>query len=171
MENAKSTNWYMLLIKGIIMILLSILVFASPADALLTYVLYIGIGLIVTGIVSIVQGFQAKGLDDQWGWTVLGGVLDIVLGFILIANPVLTAAILPFVFGFWAVFFGFSLFISAFAGTGGGVLKFLAGILTVIVGFGIMFNPVLGGLTLAVWVGVILLIVGIYSVIASFSLR
>ena len=167
----KSKNWYMLLIKGIIMILLAILVFSSPAGALLTYVLYIGIGLVIAGIVSIVQGFQAKGIDDHWGRTVLGGALDIVLGFILIANPGLTAAILPFIFGFWATFFGFSLFISAFAGTGGGLWKFIAGILTIIIGFGIIFNPVLMGLALTVWVGIILLVVGIYSVIASFSLK
>ena len=117
----KSKNWYMLLIKGIIMILLAILVFSSPGGALLTYALYIGIGVIIAGIVSIVQGFQSKGLDDKWGWTVLGGALDLILGFILMALAGLTAAILPFIFGFWATFFGFSLFVSAFAGTGGGV--------------------------------------------------
>ena len=167
----KSKNWYMLLIKGIIMILLAILVFSSPAGALLTYVLYIGIGLLIAGIVSIVQGFQSKGTDDHWGGTVLGGVLDIILGFILMANPGLTAAILPFIFGFWATFFGFSLFVSAFAGTGGGLMKFIGGILTVFIGFGIMFNPIMMGLALTVWVGIILLVVGIYSVIASFSLK
>ena len=50
-------------------------------------------------------------------------------------------------------------------------MKFIGGILTVFIGFGIMFNPIMMGLALTVWVGIILLVVGIYSVITSFSLR
>lgn len=171
MENAISKNWYMLLIKGIIMILLAVLIFMSPGDALLTYVLWIGIGFSIAGVARIVQGFQAKGVTEGWGWIVFEGVMDIILGFIMMAHPALTAAILPFMFGFWGVFYGFFLIIDAFSGTGSMGWKLIGGILTVIIGFSIMFNPVMMGMTLAVWVAIMLLVVGIFNVVASFSLK
>jgi len=171
MENSITKNWYMLLIKGIIMILLAILIFMSPADALLTYVLYLGIGLTVAGLVRIFQGFQAKGTLDNWGWIVMEGVIDIIAGFILMAHPAVSAAVLPFIIGFWGTFYGFYLVIDAFSGTGSTGMKLIAGILTVIIGFAIMFNPIMMGMTLAVWIAILLLIVGIFNVIASFSLK
>lgn len=171
MENVISKNWYLLLIKGIIMILLAILVLASPADALLTYVLYIGIGFVITGGVRIVQGFQAKGAAEGWGWIVFEGVMDIIIGFILMAHPGLTASILPFILGFWGTFYGFYLIIDAFSGKGSAGLKIIAGILTVIIGFAIMFNPVAMGLTLAIFIGIMLFIVGLYNVAVSFTLK
>ena len=171
MENVIQKNWYLLLIKGIILILLAILIFMSPADALLTYVLWIGIGFSFAGVVRIVQGFQAKGVVEGWGSIVFEGVMDLVIGFILMAHPALTAAVLPFIFGFWATFYGFFLIIDAFSGKGSAVWKIIGGILTILIGFSIMFNPIMMGMTMAVWVGIMLLVVGIFNVVGSFSLK
>jgi len=171
MENSKSTSWYMVLIKGIIMVLLAILIFMSPADALLTYAMYIGIGFGITGIVRIVQGFQAKGTLPHWGSIVFEGVMDIILSFILLAHPGLTAAALPFIMGFWGAMFGFMLIIDSFSGTGSMGMKLISGILIVILAFVIMFNPIMMGMTMAVWIAVMLMIAGIYNVIVSFSLK
>lgn len=171
MENSKTTNWYIVLIKGIIMILLAVLIFQSPAGALLTYVIYIGIGFAVAGIVRIVQGFQAKGTVPAWGWIVFEGLMDIVLGFILLAHPGLTAAALPFIMGFWGAMFGFLLIVDSFSGTGSMGMKLISGILIVILAFVIMFNPIMMGMTMAVWIGIMLMIAGIYNVIISFSLK
>lgn len=170
MENSISKNWYMILIKGIIMILLAILMFVSPEGALLTYAVFIGIGFIVAGIVRIFQGFSAKGVDN-WGWIVFEGALDLIVGFILVAHPALTASILPFIIGFWATFYGVFLFVDGFSGDGDAFLKIIGGILIFILGLAIMFNPILFGMTLVIWIGIVLLIVGIYNVIIAFSVK
>ena len=171
MENTISKNWYMVFISGIIMILLTLLIFSNPADALLTYALYIGLGMGLAGLFKIIQGFQAKGVVDGWGWIVFDGLMSLIVGFVLVAHPVLTAAMLPFIFGFWAAFYGFYLVIDSFSGTGSMGMKLLGGILTVIFGFGIMFNPLFMGMSIAIWVAIILLIVGVVTVIGSFSLK
>ena len=170
-ENQISKYWYLPLIKGIIMVLLAVLLFMSPADSLLAYVLWIGIGFIISGIVIIVQGISAKGVLDNWGWIVFGGVMDVFLGYILMAHPALTVSIIPIMIGFWAAFYGFFLIIDAFSGTGGAVLKIIFGILIIILANTIIFNPVAFGLTLAIWLGFILLFAGIYNIINSFSLK
>lgn len=171
MENLISKNWYMILIKGIIMILLALLIFTSPGGALLAYALYLGIGLALTGIIMIFQGISLRKGNTNWGWIVFEGFLDLFLGFILLANPLVTAAILPFLIGFWAAFYGIYLLINAFSKTGNMTMKLVSGILIIIIGNIIMFNPVFVGMTIAIWVGILLLIAGIYNVIVSFSLK
>lgn len=161
----------MLLIKGIIMILLAILILSSPAGALLTYVIYIGIGFSITGIVRIIQGFQAKGVSESWKWIVFEGVIDLFVGFILMAHPGVTAAILPWLIGFWAAIYGFSLIIDAFSGKGNAGMKVITGILIVGFAFVIMFHPLLMGMTLVVWIGIMLLVAGIFNVIAAFGAK
>jgi len=153
------------------MILLAMLIFTSPGGALLAFALYIGIGLLLTGIIVIVRGFSLRTSHVKWGWTVFEGFLDLFLGFILLANPLVTAAILPFIIGFWAVFYGMKIFIDAFSETSNKMLRIISGILIVVIGTLIMFNPLFAGLTLAIWAGALLLIVGIYNVIASFSVK
>ena len=45
MEKQITKNWYMVLIKGIIMILLAILVLNHPGESLMGVAVYLGIGL------------------------------------------------------------------------------------------------------------------------------
>jgi len=164
-----TTNWYLQLIKGIVMILLAILVFMSPAGALLAWAVYIGIGMILSGILNIILGFSARGILENWGWRVFEGLMDIFIGFILMANPALTAAILPFVIGFWGSFYGIMLFVDAFASKGNTGIKMISGILIFLLSTTIMFNPLFVGLTFAIWFAIILFIAGIYNVVFSLS--
>ena len=169
MENESNSKWYLQLLKGLLLILLAVLVFMSPAGALLAWAIYIGIGMIISGIFILIFGFSGRGVDDSWGWRVFEGLIDIFLGFILLANPEVTASVLPFVVGFWGAFYGIMLFVDAFSGTGAGGIKFISGVLLFLLSTVIMFNPVFGGLTIATWFGIILLTAGIYNVIFSFS--
>jgi len=171
MENSISKNWYMVLIKGLIMILLAILIFKSPVGTLLTYGIWIGAGFIVSGFVRLIQGFSAKGTLDNWGWIILEGLVDLFVGGVFVTHPAISASMLPIIIGFWAAFYGMLLFIDAFSGNGGMMLKLISGIIIFILGAIIIFNPIAAGLTLAVWVGFALFVIGIYNVIISFSLK
>ncbi len=171
MENQITTNWYMVLIKGIIMILLALMVFSSPGGALLAYAVYLGIGLLLTGIIILYRGISSRKENVHWGWLVFEGALDLFLGYIILANPLLTAAVLPMVIGFWAIFYGILILIRGFSDADNKVIKILFGIFIIILGNVIMNNPVFAGLTVVIWVAAILLVAGIYNVIVSFSLR
>jgi uncharacterized membrane protein HdeD (DUF308 family) len=170
MEEQLKSNWYMFLLKGIIMILLSLMIFSDPEDALVAYSVYIGIGLMLAGVFIIFSGFSSKKINSNWGWLVLGGFLDLFLGYVVLANPLITSEILPFIFGFWAVIYGVFLIINSSSG-GSGWIAVLAGLLLMVIGYIIMFHPVYGGLTIAVWVGILLMISGIYNVIFSFKIK
>jgi uncharacterized membrane protein HdeD (DUF308 family) len=171
METVKTKDWYWILIKGIIMILLAILVFSAPGGTLVGIAVYIGIGLLLAGGIMIVRGIMDRNILPNWGWTVFGGVLDLFLGYMFLVNPVASVSVIPFMIGFWAVYYGCYLVIDGFSGTGNAALKVIAGILVVILGNVMIFNPLFAGMTMVICFGILLLIGGVYSVIVSFSLK
>lgn len=171
MSNAISKNWYLVLIRGLIMLLLAYLIFQSPGDALVAYALYLGIGFMITGLFEIFGGIASKKDNPNWGMTIFGGILDFAVGYILMAHPLLTASIIPFIIGFWAMFYGFFLIIDSFATKGNFALKFFGGILLVIASNFLMFNPLIAGLTVTLWIAALLFIAGIYNIILSFQVK
>ncbi len=171
MEEQSIPTWYLPLIKGFVMILLAVMIFASPAGALIAWAFYIGIGFVLTGMVLIYQGFAGREAEENWTWKIFEGLLDMFIGFMLMVNPLVTASIIPFLFGLWGAFYGIALFIDAFAHSDHKIVKFVASLLVFWISTFIMFNPLLFGISIAIWIAVILLIVGIYSVILAFNLK
>ncbi|MBW1836587.1 MAG: DUF308 domain-containing protein [Deltaproteobacteria bacterium] len=129
----------------------------------------------ITGIVLIIAAISARKDMDNWGWRLAEGILDALFGIMLLANPGITAAVIPFLIGFWAFFYGILLFVDSFGSKKAGYknwwLELIAGILTVIFGYIIAFNPVISVLTITVLIGISLLIVGIYNVVLSFDIK
>ena len=171
MSNVISKNWYLVLFRGLIMLLLAYLIFQSPAGALVAYAFYIGIAFMISGLFEVFGGISSKSENANWGWTVFGGVIDIVLGYVLLAHPALTAAMIPMLIGFWAMFYGFFLIIDSFASKGNFALKFFSGILLIVAANFLIFNPLAAGLSITLWIGVLLVVAGIYNIILSFQIK
>jgi len=175
METQLSKNWWLILIKGIILIILSFVVFRHPVGTLVGVALYIGIALLLTGIVLITTSIAAYRSMENWGWKLTEGVVDTLFGFLLLANPGVTAVVLPFIVGFWVLFYGIMLFVDSFgikkAGLKGWWIQLITGILTAIIGYTITFNPAAGILTITMFMGIAILLFGIYNVVLAFGLK
>ena len=109
------TGWGWKLLVSILGILAGVLVLAYPLySALLVptvFAIIIGVEGLVIGVIYMVQGFSGGG----WGTGILG-ILSIIFGLILIANPfvaavglVLLLAVLAVIGGIAAVIFAFRL--------------------------------------------------------------
>lgn len=171
MEKTISKNWYFLLLKGLVMVLLAALIFMNPLEALLAYSVYIGIGAIIAGIFILIKSFREKRGAPGWGWGILEGIMDLFVGYFLLSHPELTIEKLPIVIGFWGIFYGITLIVNAFSGEGNMMLKLLSGILVFIVANIIMFNPSFAGMALAIWMAILLMMLGIYNIFISFILK
>ena len=108
---------------------------------------------------------------DNWGWKLAEGMLDVLFGIVLIANPEITAVVIPFMIGFWVMFYGVLVTVNAFSLKKFSWALMLAGILTIILGYIIIFHPIIFGLTISVWVGITLLFVGISNVFFAFDIK
>lgn len=168
-------NWWLVLLKGIILILLSFSIFGHPISALVGLSLYIGIGLIATGLILIFSSISIRKEDDQWGWKLTEGIVDLIFGYIFLSNPGITATVFPFVVGFWMIFYGIMIFSSSFSAKSAGVsswwLNLILGILTVILGYMISSNLIIGAVAITTWIGAGFLLFGIVNVSIALDMR
>jgi uncharacterized membrane protein HdeD (DUF308 family) len=167
--------WWVTLLKGIVLVLLAFFVFRHPVNALIGVAIYIGIGLLITGILQTGVSFGLKNTSPNWGWLLAGGLIDIIFGFVLLSNPALTASTLPFVVGFWIIVSGIMSFADAFQNKKEGLplwgLGMLGGALSVVIGYFIMSNILVGALTITVWMGIGFAIAGIVNIVIGFKLK
>src|SRR5829696_8640839 len=92
-------KWWVLLIRGILLIIIGLLAFVSP----LTWVVFVGIYILIDGITMLLSGFsdQPAG-QSRWPLLILG-ILGLVAGLIILWNPAVGAITLTYVVAAWAV--------------------------------------------------------------------
>ena len=175
MDTSTVKNWWMPLVKGIILIALSILVFMKPGGALLGLALYIGIALIFAGFLILFSAISLRKEIKGWGWRLAEGLVDILFGFILISNPGLTAVIMSFMIGFWFLFYGITSLTDSFGlkdeGASNWWIGLLWGVLSIIFGFWVMFRPFAGAITIVTLIGSFFMIAGLFNVAFAFVLK
>ncbi|MFC3881728.1 HdeD family acid-resistance protein [Algoriphagus namhaensis] len=161
--------WWLAFLRGLILIVLSIYIFQNPVSALLGVAIYISISFLFTGITQIFVSIAVRKEAENWGWGLAGGIVDLLFGFVLLSNPEMSAASLPFAVGFWLIFSGVMTFVSSFQikkeGSSSWWLEMLGGLLSILIGYLISSNLILGTLAITTWLGAGLMILGI-SIIA-----
>jgi uncharacterized membrane protein HdeD (DUF308 family) len=107
------TAWGWKLFSGIIGILAGMAIIQYPlwATVLVPTVMVWLFGFfgIIIGVIGLIQAFQGAG----WGAGILG-VLSILFGIVLLANPVVGALALPWIFGFLGIVGGIAALVMAF---------------------------------------------------------
>lgn len=112
----KSRIW--LLISGIVSILGGLFILGNPIVAGLvggTFMAYlIGIAILVSGIMMIVAGREKDGVRQWSVWGLIMGILYVLFGLFVMANPLVTMVTLTWVFSIWAIVAGVVAVIMAF---------------------------------------------------------
>ena len=113
--NNSIKNWYLPLIGGIIFIGVGVLVLMTPHESYLTLSIIFSISFLISGILDVVFSISNRNEMEGWGWNLALGLLNMVIGFILIIHPGISIVILGVIFSIiliWnPVFAGLSLII------------------------------------------------------------
>ena len=172
MESKLSKNWWLLLIVGVAYTILGVVVWNYPGETVLAAAVYIGIILLVTGFSYI--GLAIGGIEKR-GWYLAGGIIDIILGGIVLVNPITSASMLVLTIGIWFVFKGAMMFGESFSLKKDGYklwwLNMIGGILIIIFGWMITGNPLAGTMAVVAYVSVSLWIKGIVMISSAFGLK
>jgi uncharacterized membrane protein HdeD (DUF308 family) len=107
------------------------------------------------------------------GWSIVWGVLLIITGILAILMPEIAALATALTLAWLLIFAGIVEIVHAFQtrrrqGFG---WKLAAGIITLLLGLGILFFPVAGITTLALWIGAFIFAGGIVRVLLAFRLK
>lgn len=100
-------GWY--LFEGLVSVAVGIIALAEPVITLLVILLLVAIRAIVLGLVEVFGAFSFKGAEPRW---LLGitGVVSVVFGILLLAEPLAGTLALIWVVGIYAIIFGIMLF-------------------------------------------------------------
>ena len=160
------------IIVGLIAIGLAFFILSEPGLGIGTLVLLLSIALLVLGISRVARGLSHKLFTKTHrAIDVLAGVLSIILGFVVLAFPLLGVSTLVLLLAFAAMIYG----ITAIAlGALAKRLKkwsraflVIAGILSVLFSFLVIGDPALGLLTLVVLLAVSFLMNGIENIASA----
>jgi uncharacterized membrane protein HdeD (DUF308 family) len=174
MNAALVTNWWSMVVRGLIGIALGIITFLWPAITLSTLVLLFAAYAILDGIVAFAGATQARRAREQSGALVLEGTVGVLVGIVTLARPTLAATVLVYVIAVWAVLTGIMTISAAIRlreSIQGEWLMAFIGLLAVAFGIAIAIAPGLGALAIALWVGAYAFTSGIVLTILGMRLR
>jgi hypothetical protein len=162
-------HWWMFLLRGLLFILLGIYMISAPFRSYVALSFLFGVIILLAGIAELLYAY-ANRHTGGWGWRLLLGIIDLGLGIILVTNVVVSMSVLSFVVGIWFLFKGFSLL--SFAGILHRSFWIIAGgILTILFALLIIFNPVIGAMTIVLWTAYGFIIAGIFNGLLAFRLK
>jgi len=167
-------NWWSVLIRGLLAILIGIVALALPGVTVAALVFLFAGYAFVDGVVSIIGAVRAVAAKERWGSLLIEGIAGIAAGVITVLWPAITALTLIYVIAAWAIVTGVLEIAAAVRlrrHISGEWLLALSGVASVIFGVLVAAVPLAGALVLAVWFGAYELVFGTLLVALGFRLR
>jgi uncharacterized membrane protein HdeD (DUF308 family) len=108
-------DWWVLLLWGLVSIATGILTFAAPSITALILLFYIAAWAIASGVLQIALAIRIrKEIEGEW-FLIAAGVLSVLIGLALMANPGEGALAVVWLIGGYAIAFGLVLAFLAFS--------------------------------------------------------
>jgi uncharacterized membrane protein HdeD (DUF308 family) len=163
-------KWWVLLFRGIILIVIGVLAFIDPV----TWVIFVAAYMLIDGFAMLFAGFgdQPAG-QSRWPLLIIG-ILGVLAGLFLLWDPMAGAVALTWVIAAWALVTGVLTIISAIR------LReeidnewwlILSGALAIIFGILAFSNVLAGFLAISAVFGIFAILIGIMSIVLAFRVR
>ena len=168
-----SSKWWTFLVRGVIALALAGFCFAAPAATAAALVYVFAAYFIIGGIAAFFGGFSLTGLGSWWALVIMG-VMEVFLGILMLTEPGAGPLALAYIFALWMVMTGALEISSAMAARAFITNEFwwmLLGIITIALGFYVVWNPNIGIFGLVYTVGIYGLLAGISLVVLAFRVK
>lgn len=169
-------HWWILTIAGMLLIAGGIVVFCNPAESYMTLSVMFGILMLVTGVSELVVAVTSHNFFAMRGYSVAGGILDLLIGIFLCSYPGVTLVVLPVILGVYMLYHSFMLIgfgsdLKAFRVKGSGY-AIAGGIILLILSTLILINPFhFGTSAVVILTGAALLVMGFAFIAKSLRMR
>jgi len=167
--NVLVSNWWLLLVRGILAVVFGVMAIAWPGLTVLTLVLLYGIYALLDGLTAMWVG----GSSRAWG-LLLFGLLGVVVGLYTFVYPGITALALIYLIAGWAFVRGIFEIMTAIQlrkEISNEWVLILSGVISIIFGAVLVANPRAGALSMAMVIGVFALVYGLMMIILAFRVH
>jgi uncharacterized membrane protein HdeD (DUF308 family) len=161
--------WWLPALFGVVTFGVGVFFVVSPHETLSTFTVIAGIFLLFDGVLAIFGSIFGKG--EGRGLLALIGVLSAIAGLVLIKKPFDTLVAFTLIVGVWFVVAGIVRFVVALGSPEGRGGNILTAILDLIAGILILAWPDLGLATVAVIIGIVLIMRGALFIVAGWQLH
>lgn len=166
--------WWIPLVMGIVAVLFGVLLLTHPKETAVWVTFLVGFWWLSGGVIQLVALFADR---TMWGWKLASGILGLLAGFLVLdaasSTPLLAAvglaAIYVIIIGIQGILIGVIDIIRAFQGGGWGIG--IIGMLSILFGGLLLFNPLVGVVALPVVFGVLAVVFGGAAIVMGFKLR
>ena len=171
-------SWWVLLLWGLTFLIAGLCLLFWPIRTSAALVAIIAAFLLISGIIGAISAVVHR--DSGWGWRLAGGILGVLVGIILLANPVAGALVIVtvqfFLLAFGLIVMGIALMVggkhtSDAIGYRWSWGNFILGVLVVLLGVFLLFRPLLGIFTLLWLMGILAIIGGVLLIVESFRVK
>lgn len=162
-----------ILISSVIAFILGLLMTVLPNISLEVIAIVFGIYIIIHGIVLIILDFMAHNIYIPFQG-IMSGILSIIIGIIMLAMPNLLVTIFAVALGIWIILSSInviSISISVRKGVSNWYLWLLLGIIDLICGIIILFNPFASSISIVMLGGIIMMIHSVITFVDTIMIR
>jgi len=165
--------WKSVLLTGILSVILGAMVLAWPGKTIVVVAMFFGAYLLVTGISQVFHAFTLHISAGGRALLFISGAASLVLAVLAFRHLNDAIWLLAIWIGIGFIFRGVAETASAISdpGTPGRFWQIVLGIITLIAGVIVMAYPISSLATLTLVVGIWLIVIGVFEIIASFGIR
>ena len=161
------------IISSIIFILLGLVLVIHPKTSIILLSYAVSILLVGNGVYQLIMGYQNISLSLLDGFS--GGLLSIILGFLILINPKTLAILIPIAIGLWfIVSSSYKLRISiALRSLNESIwlLLFVMSVIMMVCGIILIFNPLSGVIALTKIIGILIMVYSSIDVIEAMLIK
>jgi len=169
-ESFKKSRWFPLII-GIACIVFGILCVANPEARLQSIALFIGIAILLSGLVQILSGIVSRSDKKILISSLIIGIILVVLAIVIFVNLELMGKYLPTIFGFMMILGVLPNIFRSIAMVSNGVKSGWVSLIValVVAGLGIymVVQPGVVGKAFGIFSGIVLIIYGLSNLVNS----
>jgi uncharacterized membrane protein HdeD (DUF308 family) len=172
MYEEKRFDWSSLIL-GIIFVVVSLMAFQNPGSSLKALVIYLAITAIINGLTSIFIRNRVKQFTGFKATALLTlGILEVILGIVLMFNLYVGVMALAYVFALWFVIDSIRNLVTLnevrLVSTAYYWFSLILNIIGIFIGISLFFDPIVSMLTLSFLVGFYLMLTGIFYIVQAF---
>ena len=162
-------KWWVVLLQGILLLLISLFIFRNPATVLSGVSIWMGLLIFISGVIALLTTF-ANDKSENKIILILWSLLTIVFGFLMLTNILVTMKAITLLFGIWMLVGGLRFLAAGWVIRGEnslGWVVILTGIFSIIAAVMIMTSLGTAAIGISVLLGTQVLVAGIALIILA----
>ena len=164
-------KWWVVLLQGILLVILSIYIFQNPVEVLAGISLWFGLLVLAAGLLGIIAWLAAD-KPEREGVSLFWSILTAAFGLLMLLHLLVTMKTLTVIFGLWMLVTGLLLVQSGWSlrsKNSFGWIMVIAGVLSAVAAVMMIFNVGTGAVGISTLFGLQVLLTGIVLVLLAFA--